>query len=86
MGTEDIVRELENLPSVVHCGFYYLRITHSLREKVVEMLKKQIPLIPMTEGNTEKWDGHLYCPCCGHSIKRESNYCSNCGQKITWIV
>ena len=36
-----VINELNNLPTIVHYGFYQLRITHSLRDKVVELLKEQ---------------------------------------------
>ena len=38
---DKVINELNNLPTIVHCGFYQLRMTHSLRDEVVELLKKQ---------------------------------------------
>ena len=39
--SEKVIRELNNLPTTVYCGFYQLRITHDLRDKVVKMMKEQ---------------------------------------------
>ncbi len=38
---ENIINELINLPTIIYCGFYQLRITHDLRNKVIVLLKEQ---------------------------------------------
>ena len=38
---EKVVKELVCLPTTVYDGFYQLRITHDLRDKVVKLLKEQ---------------------------------------------
>lgn len=37
---ENVIKELTNLPTTVYGGFYQLRITHDLRNKVIAMLKE----------------------------------------------
>jgi hypothetical protein len=85
MNGKDAVKELNNLPTTVYHGFYQLRITHSLRDEIVKLLEKQIPLVPHTDGSTILWNGNIYCRDCGWSIVRESNYCPHCGRAINWI-
>lgn len=38
---EKVIKELVCLPKTVYYGFYQLRITYELRDKVVELLKDQ---------------------------------------------
>ena len=38
---EKVIKELDCLPTTVYDGFYQLRITHDLRDKVVKLLKEQ---------------------------------------------
>ena len=38
---ENVIKELTNLPTTIYCGFYQLRITHDLRNKVIALLKEQ---------------------------------------------
>ena len=37
MNGKDAIKELKNLPTTVYAGFYQLRITHNLRDKVVKL-------------------------------------------------
>lgn len=85
MNAKDAVKELNNLPTTVYYGFYQLRMTNSLRDEVVKLLEKQIPLMPITNGSTILWDGDIYCHDCGWHIVRESNYCPHCGRAIKWM-
>ena len=41
MDMEKVIKELVCLPTTVYYGFYQLRITHDLRDKVVKLLKEQ---------------------------------------------
>lgn len=74
---EKVINELNNLPTIVHYGFYQLRMTHSLRDEMVELLKKQMPkkvemnFIPV-------------CPECGWGIAdgKDIFYCCHCGQAV----
>ena len=86
MNGKDVIKELENLPTTSHGGFYQLRITHDLRDKVVKMLEKQIPLAPYTNGSTILWDGDIFCRDCGWEIVRKSNFCPHCGRAIDWMM
>lgn len=38
---ENVIKELENAPNTVKDGFYYLRITHKLRDDAIDLLKEQ---------------------------------------------
>ena len=38
---EKVIKELENAPNTVKDGFYFLRITHKLRDDVLKLLKEQ---------------------------------------------
>ena len=38
---DKIIKELTNLPTTIYDGFYQLRITHDLRNKVIALLKEQ---------------------------------------------
>lgn len=38
---EKVIKELTNLPTTIYCGFYQLRITHDLRNKVIALLNEQ---------------------------------------------
>ena len=38
---EKVIKELTNLPTTIYCGYYHLRITHDLRDKVIALLKEQ---------------------------------------------
>lgn len=61
----------------------------------IEALEKQIPKKPEYEGDGYA-DGHLVydyakCPICGHDFEYgindwESDYCSDCGQRLDWKV
>ena len=82
---DKVIEKLSNLPTTVYCGFYQLRITHSLRDDVVKLLEKQEPLTPMTNGSTILWDGDIFCRDCGWRIVRESNFCPHCGRAINWM-
>ena len=41
MDRDAVIKELLCLPITVYYGFYQLRITHDLRDKVVKLLKEQ---------------------------------------------
>lgn len=41
MDSEKAIKELTNLPTTIYDGFYQLRITHDLRDKVIALLKEQ---------------------------------------------
>lgn len=41
MDSEKVIKELTNLPTTIYDGFYQLRITHDLRDKVIALLKEQ---------------------------------------------
>lgn len=42
---EQVIKELENAPKTVKDGFYFLRITHKLRDDAVKLLKEQAAII-----------------------------------------
>lgn len=62
-------------------------------EIAIQALEKQVPKKPDYEGDGYA-DGELVydyakCPMCGHWFEYgindwESNYCSDCGQKLDW--
>lgn len=60
---EKVIKELENAPTTVEHGFYFLRITHSLRDHVVALLKKQEAVEPATEAVQV-----VRCKDCKHRI------------------
>lgn len=39
--TEKVIKELTNLPKTIYYGFYQLRITYEVRDKVIALLKEQ---------------------------------------------
>ena len=53
-----VIEKLSNLPTTVYCGFYQLRITHSLRDDVIKLLKEQPQIVRckdckwLVDGNT----------------------------------
>ena len=61
-------------------------INEAVKNELLEMLEKQEPLTPITEGSTTKWDGHLYCRDCGRTVNTDSNFCSYCGRAIKWSI
>ena len=83
---EKVIKELTNLPTTTYGGFYQLRITHDLRNKVIALLKEQ------ETSNTGK--ARIFqCEKCGygfddifltdeHNYDIEPNYCPNCGRTV----
>lgn len=94
MDRDEVIKELTNLPTTIYNGFYQLRITHDLRNKVIAMLKKQEAVKPCVTVDT--W----ICPKCGHTLESQHliddkenpqvlvheqyNFCPNCGQAVKW--
>ena len=92
---EKVIKELENAPTTVEHGFYFLRITHSLRAHAVALLKTQKAKL-MIE-NERGWN----CPSCGMDLIGKSasgypcnlidlpedepiHFCPLCGQAVKW--
>ena len=55
MDVKKVIRELVNLPITVYCGFYQLRITHSLRDETVKLLKEQQEEIEKLKTDRDKY-------------------------------
>ena len=85
MNREKVIEELVYLPTTVYEGFYQLRITHDLRDKVVKLLKEQEAVVPtlIREGRN-KYCNNYVCPRCDEEVVYEQNYCSECGVKFMW--
>ena len=75
---------LRNAPTIAVNGYWYVRIRPEVKNEILEMLEKQEPLTPCTEGSTTKWDGHLYCRDCGRTVNTDSKFCSYCERAIKW--
>jgi len=92
---EKVIKELENAPNTVEHGFYFLRITHRLRDDALALMKKQ-KAKPMIE-NERGWN----CPSCGMNLIGKSasgypcylidlpedepiHFCPMCGQAVKW--
>ena len=87
---EKVIKELENAPNTVKDGFYFLRITHKLRDDAIALLKEQEATKPKTghwifeSAYCEAWS-HT-CSECGKrmttAINMYANWCWNCGAKM----
>lgn len=89
---EKVIKELECLPITVYHGFYQLRITHDLRDKVVKLLKErdaewiEYPECLAYDGAYS--DSHIVCSACKHvfsimdNCTEEFDYCPHCGAKM----
>lgn len=69
---ENVIKELTNLPTTIYDGFYQLRITHDLRNKVIALLEEQETELsfrnakPITHIATKLDDAT--CPSCGNVV------------------
>lgn len=52
-----------------------VELPRKLIEKILELLKEQEAVKPMTGG---------LCGQCGCRIYQDANYCYNCGRKVKW--
>lgn len=84
MTRQEAMESLRNAPTITVNGYWYVRIRPAVKNELLEMLEKQEPLTPCTEGSTIKWDGHLFCRDCGRSITTDTRFCSYCGRAIKW--
>jgi len=57
---EKIINELNCLPTTVYCGFYQLRMTHSLRDEVVKLLKEQQEQIEKLEETNAYYENEMF--------------------------
>ena len=93
---EKVIKELENAPNTVKDGFYYLRITHKLRDDALALLKEQkAKQIIRKQCKKEHEDGSIdyfaewYCPHCNSLIQRGFDapwikFCYKCGKPVLW--
>ena len=91
---EKTIKALESLDASMHehqcytCSFNFIKTAHEFGTEIVgnalELLKKQIPLQPYTDGDVTKFDGNIYCRNCCKLIEREYKFCPNCGKAINW--
>ena len=52
MSVDEIIKELESLPTIVYCGYYHRRITCHLRDAIIALLKEQRAKIADLEKKT----------------------------------
>ena len=65
----NLIRELQRYEP--QCTDYFKDVI----DAVIELLKDQEPIKPMTGG---------LCGQCGCRIYQEANYCHNCGKAVQW--
>ena len=88
---ENVIKELENAPNTVKDGFYYLRITHKLRDDAIVLLKEQEPILlenqhkpyGISTNANSPWISR--CPRCGKKVEgKQTRFCKYCGQAVKW--
>ena len=82
MNREKVIEELVYLPTTVYEGFYQLRITHDLRDKVVKLLKEQEAVAPIRIDG--KRNHFIKCGNCNYDLVTGFQFCPHCGRKVKW--
>ena len=91
---ENVIKGLESLYKSMHenqcyaCSHEFIETANEFGTEIIadalELLEKQVPITPYTDGSTEDWSGHIFCKNCCKMIEREYKCCPNCGQAIKW--
>ena len=94
MDREKAIEELTNLPTMIYDSFYQLRITHNLRNKVIDLLKEQETKFICNLLGGQPYE--VYCRECMtvvcqlskddtmDTVKRVFNFCPHCGREVKW--